>query len=333
MIKHFANTDHLVASNTNQYNQVAYDLIQFEDAPTAPLPPPSTTQYHNSYQNAEIQHIPNKIYPSISTISHQDNIIEHEQVQMAQQPTTSYQSNLNENDAKYIKPIHHCFINDNGVAYQHIIIPSPNLSHVKDLASKKKIPICYIGFHCLFLITLSIVLVVMQAMLKYFGAGIWSGLFSILTATIGSFLGFILLNFLIIFHSKNYNLKPYLVCNQNRCVIFFSVITHILNMIVISAGLVVTVINILDVDCFINYKQSCNNNEEFILYCGILVDGLLLVIINLMFILFLTVKLNGCCCPPNTNDNDHILHSHQILRSNDHLINPTSSTSTRYQSI
>ena len=61
MIKHFANTDHIVASNTNQYNQIAYDLIQFEDAPTAPLPPPSTTQFHNSYQNGEIQHIPNKI--------------------------------------------------------------------------------------------------------------------------------------------------------------------------------------------------------------------------------------------------------------------------------
>jgi hypothetical protein len=111
------------------------------------------------------------------------------------------------------------------------------------------------------------------------------------------------------------------------------VIFHILNIIVISAGFVSTVIDILEVDCFINYEKSCNDNEEFILYCGILVNGLILVLINLMFILFLTIKFNGCCGPAKKPDSHQIIYSHQISTSNRNasLVNPNFSTTTRYQ--
>jgi hypothetical protein len=173
-----------MASNSNQYNQVVYDLIQFEDTPSAPVAPAATDFYQH--------HISNGIYPSIPNVSQQEPI---QHIQMTQQP--SFQGNLSTNkiETNSSQAIHHCFINDNGVSYQHVIIPTTDqnqILHVNNnyqrVESQNKIPICYIGFHCLFLIILSITIVIIQAMLKYFGAGIWAGLFSILTGVIGSFL-------------------------------------------------------------------------------------------------------------------------------------------------
>jgi hypothetical protein len=190
MIKYLRNNENIMASNTNQYNQVVNDLITFDDMPTAPPAMVSSSGIH---------HISNGIYPFIPSTSQQEPI-QHNQLQMAHQQTASYQGNTNRIEETNIQPIHHCFINDNGVSYQHIIIPTTdqnqtihvngnNVNSNSRPESQNKIPICYIGFHCIFLITLSITLIVMQVMLKYFGAGIWVGLFLVFSAVITSFLG------------------------------------------------------------------------------------------------------------------------------------------------
>ena len=105
------------------------------------------------------------------------------------------------------QPVHHCLLNENGITYHHVFIPVShhdlNTIDFNGNENVTKFSSCFVAFHSLFLMFLGIAQIVSQSYIYYWGAGVWSGLFTVLTSLIALLLS--ILFFLILFFKINYS--------------------------------------------------------------------------------------------------------------------------------